>query len=116
MATEEANKASGGVVKPIYSEREMRCLTVSESELKQIGLANFGVTIFAAIGSALLSFGADLFKDSTLSAGNDQAAVKMAAAVDTLCLIGGVVCFLIAAALWWWRRDMIQTIRKESGL
>lgn len=116
MATEDANKASGGVVKPIYSEREMRCLTVSESELKQIGLANIGVTVFASIGSALLSFGVDLFKDNTLTPAANPSAAAMADAMEKLCLGGGLVCYIVAVVLWFWRRDMIKTIRKESGL
>lgn len=117
MATEDKGvAASGGIVKPVYSERQMRCLTVSESELKQIGLANIGVTVFASIGSALLSFGVDLFKDTALEPTADQAAASMADAIEKLCIGGGAVCYIVAIALWIWRRDMIKTIRKESGL
>jgi hypothetical protein len=92
----------------------MKCLTVTESELKQIGLANMGVTIFVAIGSALLSFGVDIFKDTTLSPPSAAATAQVADAIETMCLGGGAICYLVALALWLWRRDMIQTIRKES--
>lgn len=120
MATDETNVATGGVVKPVYSERTMRCLTVSESELKQLSLSNWGVTIFAAIGSALFTFGVDLLKDTALAPPADRddlkAAIEMADTIETLCLGGGVVCFAVAAGLLFWRRDMLKTIREESGL
>lgn len=120
MATEEANTSTGGIVRPVYSERTMRCLTVSESELKQLSLSNWGVTIFASIGSALLTFGIDLFKDTSLAPPTDKAelkaAIDIAETVQTLCLGGGVVCFAVAIGLLFWRRDMIRTIREESGV
>ncbi|HEY0085380.1 MAG TPA: hypothetical protein VGB65_05670 [Allosphingosinicella sp.] len=92
----------------------MRCLIVSESELKQIGLANIGVTAFAAIGSALLTFGIDLFKDTSLETPEGKGAAAVADAVETLCIGGGVIFYAVAVLLWWWRRDMIDTIRSES--
>lgn len=115
MATEETNIPTGGIVRPIYSERKMRCLTVSESELKQISLSNWGVTIFASIGSALLTFGLDLFKDTALSPPADASTSKMVDTVEMLCIGGSIVAFLVAVGLWMWRRDMIKTIRQESG-
>ena len=118
MAIEETSSTntepSGGVVRPIYSERHMRCLIVSESELKQIGLANLGVTAFVGIGSALISFGFDIMKDTALEKPENATASQVADAVERICLGGGVVCFLVAGLIWLWRRDMIKTIRAES--
>jgi hypothetical protein len=118
MATEEATEAAvantGGIVKPIYSERHMRCLIVSESELKHIGLANLGVTASVGIGSALFSFGANLFKDTALETPAEASAAAVADAVERLCMWGGVVFYVLALLIWIWRWDMIRTIRSES--
>lgn len=116
MATDETNVPTGGVVKPVYSERKMRCLTVSESELKQLSLSNWGVTIFASIGSGLLTFGIDLFKDTALSPPGSGTAADVADTIEKLCMGGSFVCFIVAIGLWLWRRDMIKTIREESGV
>lgn len=114
-ATDETSEVTtGAVVQPIYSRREMRCLIVSESELKQIGLANIGVTVSVGIGSALLSFGVDLFKDTALDTPANAGSAAIADAVESLCIAGGIVFYIVALILWFWRRDMIQTIRSES--
>lgn len=39
---ETTEGVSGSTVEPVYSKRKMRCYSVTESELKQIGLANIG--------------------------------------------------------------------------
>lgn len=105
---------SGGLVKPVYSEREMKCLTVTESELKQIGLANLGVTVCVGIGSAFLAFGFDIFKDVMLTDDVPESAILLTQYVQPLCLGMGFVFYLVAGVLWWWRRDMIGLIRRES--
>jgi hypothetical protein len=112
---ESPNTPAGGVVKPVYSERTMKCLTVTESELKQIGLANLGVTICVGIGSALVAFGIDVFKDSLLATDVPDAALMLTKYVQPMCLIGGVAFYVIAVMLWIWRKDMIGLIRRESG-
>lgn len=109
------NAAAGGVVKPVYSERTMKCLTVTESELKQIGLANLGVTVCVGIGSAFAAFGIDVFKDSMLAPDVPESARVLTEYVQPLCLGVGVVFYVIAGLLYLWRRDMIGMIRRESG-
>jgi hypothetical protein len=112
--SDPASPNAGGKLNPIYMERDMRCLVVSESELKHIGLANLGVTAFVGIGSALLSFGIDLFKDTALESPDQASAAAVADAVERLCVGAGIVCYIVALLIWIWRWDMIRTIRSES--
>ena len=113
---EGVSTPSGGLVKPVYSEREMKCLTVTESELKQIGLANLGVTVCVGIGSAFFAFGLDVFKDSLLASDIPASALVLTQYVQPMCLVMGVAFYLVAGLLYFWRKDMIGLIRRESGV
>lgn len=93
----------------------MKCLTVTESELKQIGLANLGVTASVGIGSAFVAFGVDIFKDSLLAEQVPETARMLTDYVQPLCLVMGVAFYVIAVLLYVWRKDMIGLIRRESG-
>ncbi|MGU3401570.1 hypothetical protein ACLBWS_17860 [Brucellaceae bacterium D45D] len=56
-AARQEGVANGASVETVYVSRQMKCFAVTESELQQIGLANLGMTISIAIGSALFAFG-----------------------------------------------------------
>lgn len=117
MPSEESPKFtsdSGSAIKPVYAQRSMKCMAVTESELKQIGLANFGVTVTFGLGSALIAFGLDLFKDQKLATSIPENALSLIQAVQPMCWIFGIVFWIISFALWWWRRDMLRLIREES--
>ena len=113
--TRDPSSRTGGTLKPVYSDRTMRCLTVTESELKQIGLANIFLTFLFGMGSALMAFGVDIMKDSLLSESVPEAARTVVDVVQPICFILGAGFWVGAAWVWFWRRDMIATIRKESA-
>lgn len=106
--------STGSVIQPEYAQRNMKCYAVTESELKQIGLANLAVTICFGIGSGLLGLGIDIFKDTTLADSVPPNANVVVNTVQPILFIFGIVFWLAAAALWFWRRDMLSLIRKES--
>lgn len=93
----------------------MKCLTVTESELKQIGLANLLLTFLFGVGSALIAFGVDIMKDSMLAQSVPASAQVVVDVVQPICLIIGAAFWIGAAWVWTWRRDMINTIRNESN-
>lgn len=93
----------------------MRCFSVTDSELRTLGLANVGQSICLSIGSALLAFSLDIFKDTTMAEKVPAAAAHAAEYAQPICLFLGVAFYLAAAAVWWWRRGMIDTIKKESS-
>lgn len=105
---------AGSAIKPVYAQRSMKCMAVTESELKQIGLANLGVTVNFGLGSALLAFGLDLFKDKKLTPDMPEGALFMIDAVQPFCWIFGGVFWVIALLLWIWRWDMLRLIKRES--
>jgi len=114
MAIKKSKTETGSIVRPSYSERTMKCYTITDSELKQIGLANVLVTAFSAIGSAFFAFGVDVFKDSQFVDAVPARAQILTQYVQPLCFFLGIALWLSAAAVWWWRRDMIALIKKES--
>lgn len=104
----------GSTIETVYSRRKMKCYSVTESELKQIGLANLGVTICVGIGSALVAFGVDVFKDSVLATEIPAAANVLIDSIQPICLYLGAAFYVAAAFLLWWRRSMIDTIKEEN--
>lgn len=110
-ATEKPN---GSTVEPIYSARQMRCYSVTESELRQIGLANLGITAFSTIGSACLAFWLDIFKDTVLAESIPEAAQIAISYVEPLLLVFGVGFWIVAGLGVLWRHKMIELIKKES--
>ncbi|WP_428631171.1 hypothetical protein [Sphingopyxis sp.] len=104
----------GSTIETVYSRRKMKCYSVTESELKQIGLANLGATICVGIGSALFAFGVDVFKDSILATEIPKEANILIDSIQPICLYLGAAFYIAAAALLWWRQSMIGTIKSES--
>lgn len=105
----------GSVITPQYAKRSMKCYAVTDSELKQIGLANLFGTISFGVGTALLGFGIDIWKDSKLASSLPEEARTLTDVAQPLCLIFGIVFIVAALAIAIWRRDMIKTIKDESG-
>ena len=105
----------GSTVNLVYSERSMKCYAVTESELRQIGLANTGITAFFGIGSALIAFGLDIFKDMIFTDKVPEMARVLSDAVLPLCLGFGVIFWIVAGVIWWQRSGMIVMIKEESS-
>ncbi len=114
VGVKAAEGMSGSTVEPIYSTRKMRCYSVTESELKQINLANIAITAFSSTGSALLAFWLDIFKDTILSEKVPEVAQTAIGYVQPILLILGIGFWVAAGAALWWRRDMIKLIKQES--
>jgi hypothetical protein len=93
----------------------MRCYSITESELRTIGLANVGQNIFLSVGSALVAFSLDIFKDTTMAEHVPTMAAEIASYAQPICLFLGLACYVAAFAVWRWRRGMIDTIKKESS-
>lgn len=93
----------------------MKCLAVTESELKQISLSNFLFAAFIGLGSALLAFGIDVDKDLYMTDDTPEKVADLASTVSLLCWIFGVIFYALAAGIFFWRRDIIKTIEKESS-
>lgn len=111
---EQAEGVNGATVEPVYSRRKMRCYSVTESELKQIGLANLGITAFASIGSGLLAFYLDIFKDTILAEEVAATAKSAIEYVQPILLFLGVSFWILAIVTLFWRRSMVATIKEES--
>lgn len=106
--------SAGSAIQPVYAQRSMKCYPVTESELKQIGLANLGVTIFVGLGGTCFGFGVDVFKDVQLAQTVPAGAKAFVDIMQPGAIAVGVVCWIIAGALWFWRRDMLRLIKDES--
>ena len=105
---------SGSAIKPQYAQRSMKCYAVTESELKQIGLANIFTTASFGVGSALLALWLDIFKDVHLTEAVPDDFSLLIGVTQPLLFLFGVIFWIIAAIVWNWRRNMINLIKKES--
>ncbi len=110
-----SGNSNGSTIEPVYSKRKMKMYSVTESELKQIGLANIGITGTASLGSAFLAFSLDIFKDTVLAGSIPAAAQAAIDYVQPICLFVGLGFWVFSAFLVWWRKGMLDLIRKESS-
>ena len=115
IETGPAAPPGGSTLRAIYTARSMRCFSITESELRTIGLANVGQNILLSIGSALLAFSLDIFKDTTMAEHVPSQAAEIASYVQPICLFLGLAFYVAAGFVWWWRKGMIDTIKKESS-
>lgn len=113
-SVESTEGVNGSTIEPVYSKRKMKAYTVTESELKQIGLANIGITGTASIGSAFFVFGLDIFKDTVLATEIPKEAAAIVSYVQPISFFTGIVFWVFSIVLMYWRWDMINTIKKES--
>jgi hypothetical protein len=107
--------AVGATLEPVYGRRKMRLYAVTESELSQIGLANLLATICIGLGSALVGFGIDIFKDTILTSELPNDAALVAKYVQRLCLFLGLGFYVGAGAIYWWRKGLLETIKSEQA-
>lgn len=112
---ESVEGVNGSTLEPVYSARKMRAYTITDSELKQIGLANIGITSAASIGSGFMAFGLDIYKDTMLAESVPEPAQVLVSYVQPICFAVGIALWIAAAAMMWWRRGMINLIKTESG-
>lgn len=110
-----AGEPAGSTMRPIYQERTMKCYVVSESELKQLGLANIGITAFAAVGSFLLAFGLDIMKDVLITEDIPENARPLVSIIPPVSIVLGLAFYSLAGLAILWRRSMLNLIKSESG-
>ena len=111
---EKTEGVNGSTVEPIYSARKMRCYSVTESELKQIALANLGITAFTSLGSAMLAFALDVFKDTLLAEQIPKEADLVISYLQPILLFIGIGFWILAGLTLRWRRSMIDLVKEES--
>lgn len=106
--------APSPAIQLVQSVRTMRCYTVTDSELKQLGLANIGIAATFGVGSASFAFGLDVYKDAAMAAAIPESARTMIEVVQPICFYTGIAFWVFSAVLWFWRRDMLSLIKRES--
>ncbi|MCR9194612.1 MAG: hypothetical protein NXH88_07760 [Hyphomonas sp.] len=104
----------GSTVQPVYQKRTMNCYVVTESELRQLGIANIGITAFAAIGSFCIAFGFDVLKDTWLTTDIPENAQSLLGFVQSASFLLGVAFYGFAGIAWRWRIGMLNLIKDES--
>lgn len=107
-------EAPGGTIQPLYSERKMRCFTVTNSELHQLSFANGLMTVFFSIGSAFLAFGLDITKDVILSTSVPGEAKTIVNLAQPLLYALGIAFYVAGVLTVIWRRSMLNVIKDES--
>jgi len=112
---ERAEGVNGATVEPVYSQRKMKCYTVTESELRQIGLSNLGITGMFSLGAAFLAFGLDVFKDTLLAESVPDAAQAIVSYVQPICFFVSASFFILGLLTIRWRSGLMQLIKDESS-
>lgn len=111
---EKTEGVNGSTIEPIYSARKMRYYSVTESELKQLDLANLGGTAFASLGSATLAFAADILKDIFLDKNDTAEADLIIFYALPILLLAGITFWVLAWRAFRWSKTMIELVKEES--
>ena len=106
---------NGSAIEPVYSQRRVKCYSITESELMHIDLANIGITAFFAIGSAFFAFALDLFKDTLFANPMPEAALSVISYLQPIMIFVGILFWIFGGIGWWWRVRIIDLIKKESA-
>lgn len=115
LAEYSAGAYNGSTIQPVYQQRFMKCIVVTESELKQLGLANIGITAFASIGSFFAAFAVDVMKDVWLAPSVPENARALVDFVQPAGIWLAVMFYFLTGVTVWWRSDMLRLIKKESS-
>jgi hypothetical protein len=106
---------SGSSIEPIYSRRRLKCYTITESEIHQIGLANIGITAFTALGSAFFAFWLDLTKDIAFASEIPKGIEPLISYVQPILMVLAFAFWVIALGGVFWRSRMLKIIKSESS-
>ncbi len=103
-------------VRTYYPDRDVIYLRINTTELKNLGVAQTGTTINAAIGTFFLTLYWDLTKDiGLLKAAGDPVPEFYVTQVDIYLLTSGAF-FVFAFLAFLWRRNQISRIKEEHNI
>lgn len=105
---------NGSTVELVYSTRQMRCYSVTESELQQINLANISISASFLFGSTLLAFYLDIFKDTVLATEVPLQAQTVISYARPILIALGIGFWVFAGVFLFWRRNLVKLIKDES--
>src|SRR3954447_26240509 len=86
---------AGSTLRPIYSRRDMKCYAVTESELRTLGIVNTAITALFGLGSACITFGVDVFKDTLLATSIPDSAKMVVQMTEPASLALGIVFWVL---------------------
>ncbi|VAW77771.1 hypothetical protein MNBD_GAMMA15-710 [hydrothermal vent metagenome] len=104
----------GGLIKPVYSQRNMKVYSIQESEIKHISGLNLTATIAFSVGSAFFGFSATIWLEAAF---NEKLTDKAQVLVDwgpAAGIVIGVFAFIVGGIALFTRGSILQTIRDES--
>jgi protein tyrosine phosphatase len=106
---------NGGRVTPVYSDRQVKYLHVSESELNTINLANIAAASSFSISSFLFALWLDIFKDTKLAESIPETTQETLSYVQPILLVASVLFLLVGGVSVLWRKSQLKIIRQESS-
>jgi hypothetical protein len=114
-APEIRAEAFGGVVRPLYQERAMKCYVVTDSELKSISLANGLMVVFFSLASSCVGFAISIAKDVAMAGELTPGAKMVLSIVQPGAYYAAAIFAVCGVWAYFWRLGAIAMIRRESG-
>ena len=110
-----AEAFSGGIIKPLYSERQMKCYTVTDEELGSVSVWNAQTTTFISVGAFILSLGIGFLVDGLFTE-------SLTAVGQLLQMVVGPICVLLSGVFFYlgWqarrtRKNLVDKIKQQSS-
>lgn len=104
----------GSTLVPVYGERRMVMYSVTETELQTMQSFNSRTTSYVGVGSAMITFSLDIFKDTLLATSVPEKAQAAISYVQPICVTLGVIFFVLAAYERFKGWNFLKTIKREN--
>ncbi len=104
----------GGALIPQYSKRRIKCITVLEGEIDDLGSFNLGSSICFSISAFCFGLWIDIFKDKKLSESIPLEPPEALFYVERGSILAMILFFCIGSALWIKKNRKIKKIKEES--
>lgn len=102
------------LIRVLQTGRNVKAYGVTESEIEQLAMFNTLTTIFFSVGTGVLIFGVGLFVDWIMGGMPSNYGEVLAKVGGSICVIAGVVSYIVGIIFSRQRKSTIQRIKTDS--
>lgn len=111
---EISTKPNPALIRVLQTGRNVKAYGVTENEIEQLGMFNTLTTIFFSVGTGVLTFGVGLFVNWIMAGMPSSYGEVLAKVGGSICIIMGVVFYVVGIILRRQRKSTIQRIKTDS--
>lgn len=106
------SNTTGSTIEPLYTKRQMRAFSVTESELNMLSIINGIAGACFSIGTGLIGLSVDV---QQVLQGQTVTLNSVAHSARPLFVWGGVIFYALGLLAVLWRHNTLEIIKRETG-